>query len=104
MFSGFYSRQQKYGAEEAKKSYALENYVSSELVKIIKQEGWDEDLDLVEGGHVTMFMTEEEEKRARRDWQTARTAGLERVDEVRWLGREEMQGVSNNPLYLIPNR
>jgi len=104
VFSGFYSRQQKYGAEEAKKSYALESYVSSELVKIIKQEGWDEDLDLVEGGHITMFMTKEEEERARRDWETARMAGLERVDEVRWLGREEMQAVSNNPLFLIPIR
>lgn len=93
-----------YGAEEAKKSYALENYVSSELLKVIKQEGWDEDLDLVEGGRTTMFMTEEEEQRVRRDWETARTAGLERVDEVIWLGREEMQAVSNSVLFLIPTR
>lgn len=91
VFIGFYDRQQKYGTEEAKKSYALENYVSSKLLKIIKQEGWDEDLDLVEGGRITMFMTEEEEQKARRDWETARMAGLERVDEVRWLEREEMQ-------------
>ena len=102
MFIGFYDRQQKYGAEEAKKSYALENYVSSELLKIIKQEGWEEDLDLMDGGRITMFLTEEEEQRARRDWETARTAGLERVDEVRWLGSEEMQAVSNSTLFLIP--
>lgn len=94
MFLDFARREALYGTRAAVRSYELENYTARRLVEIIRGDvGLEEEVDLVEGRHVTVFFTEAEEEAAKRDWEAAKAAGLERLEEVRWIGREEMKRV-----------
>lgn len=88
VFSSFLDRQALFNTSEATKSYLIEQYTSSSLVKFITEKGLSNKVDLVEGGHVTIFRTEEEESNARKDWAAAKEAGLD-VD-VTWIGNDEL--------------
>ncbi|KAG6916229.1 hypothetical protein DXG01_007812 [Tephrocybe rancida] len=89
-FKEFVEREQKYGREQAKKSYALENYTTSELVKIIKGQGWEDTVDLVSSEHVRLLMTNLEVEQAKQDFAAARAAGLD-LTEVGWLSSEDVE-------------
>lgn len=51
-------------------------------------------VDLVDGKHISLFKTEDEELDARKDYEAAKAASLESDLEadlgVRWLGNEEL--------------
>ncbi|KAG2072464.1 FAD dependent oxidoreductase [Suillus decipiens] len=89
-FLGFSQRRAFFNTVEAIKSYELEKHTASLLVKIIEGNGWASDIDLVEGGHINLLFTEEEEKDAHKDFDTARQAQLN-LDGVEWLSKEELE-------------
>ncbi|KAG1865278.1 FAD dependent oxidoreductase [Suillus subluteus] len=91
-FSKFTQRQALFNTLEAIKSYELEQYTVSLLLKIIEENGWASDIDLVEGGHITILFTEKEAKNKRKDFDMARQAQLN-LDGVEWLSKEEVEQV-----------
>lgn len=92
VFLDFRKRQQTYGTEQALRSFALENYTTSEILKIIKHEGLEGKVDFVSGGHVAMLVTEREVADAQADYEAARHSGAD-LTEVEWLGEGEMNKV-----------
>ena len=100
--SSFISRQAKHNSTEAVKTYLVEEYTAKKLVKFIKDRGLEDTVDLVEGGHITLFHTAEEESNVRADWEAAREAGYEA--SVRWIGNEELKEVSTVPFFLCVQR
>ncbi|KAJ6582121.1 FAD dependent oxidoreductase [Mycena capillaripes] len=88
VFIDFCGYQSKYGTEQAKRSFDLENHTASEIVKLICAEGWTDTVDLVENGHTTFFFTPGELEGARADFEAAKAAGIDPPD-VRWLTQAE---------------
>jgi hypothetical protein len=73
--------------------FELENRTASEIVKLICKERWTEGVDLVEGGHTTVFFLPSELAGAKSDFEAANAAGID-LKDVHWLTREEMEVVS----------
>lgn len=93
-FSSFLKRQEKFNTSEAVKSYRLEQYTSDALVQFITDRKLAAVVDLVEGGHIGVFRTQEEEQAARKDYEAARAAGVGTGDlGVRWIANEELTNV-----------
>ncbi|KDR71753.1 hypothetical protein GALMADRAFT_253501 [Galerina marginata CBS 339.88] len=88
VFSSFLARQAAHDTSEATKSYILEQYTSDALVRFVADRNLEEEVDLVEGGHVTVFRYKDEETEARENWEAAKAAGLD-VD-VKWIGQDEL--------------
>ena len=86
-----------YGKENAKKSYALEDYVMSSIVDIIHSHGWTDEVDLVHGGHITVFNEDEEERKALMDYEDAQQGGLN-LDGIELLDRQTMLQVWSSSL------
>ena len=89
----FHNRQGLYGTEEAIKSYDLENYTANSLVRFIEDIKAEQELDLVDGRHVTLFVTPEEEALARKDFAAAKAAGLGGLEGVKFIDKETMNKV-----------
>ncbi|KIM44357.1 hypothetical protein M413DRAFT_379691 [Hebeloma cylindrosporum] len=90
-FSSFLKRQERHNTSEALKSYLLEQYTSDALVQFITDRKLENTVDLVEGGHIGVFRTEDEEQVARRDYEAARAAGVGTGNlGVRWIANEEL--------------
>ncbi|KAL4066328.1 FAD dependent oxidoreductase, partial [Scleroderma yunnanense] len=90
-FFNFAGQEEQYGIEEAIRSSALETYTASSIVNVIERHGWSKEIDLVNGGHVSLFFTQDEIKRLERDFERAKSAGLD-LDDVQWLTAEETFG------------
>lgn len=96
-FSSFLKRQEIFNSSEAVKSYRLEQYTSDALVQFITDRKLADSVDLVEGGHIGVFRTEEDERAARRDYEAARAAGVGTGDlGVRWITNEELTNVCSH--------
>ncbi|EGN96963.1 hypothetical protein SERLA73DRAFT_185222 [Serpula lacrymans var. lacrymans S7.3] len=80
----------EYGTDEAIRSLALEAHTASSLVSIINAHGLEEKVDLVEGGHIDLLITEKEVEDARDDYEAAEKAGVD-LRNVQWMSKEEMQ-------------
>jgi hypothetical protein len=98
VFSSFLSRQALHNISEAIKMYLLEDYTAKALVNFIKEKNLEDAVDLVEGGHMTLFRTEEEDNNAKKDYEAAKAAGLGSDSDggmgVRWITNEELIKVS----------
>ncbi|KIK77944.1 hypothetical protein PAXRUDRAFT_834789 [Paxillus rubicundulus Ve08.2h10] len=92
----FDSRVSKFGVDEAKRSYALEAYTTSSLINIIENNGWSNDIDLVDGGHVYLLFTDEEIKETERDMEAAKSAGWS-LEGVTWLDKEVVEATFGVP-------
>ncbi|KAL1730176.1 FAD dependent oxidoreductase [Schizophyllum commune] len=90
LVEGFTSTQEKYGTEQTLKSYALENYTATEIVKVIHEHGLEEVVDLVEGGHISLLITEKEVEVAKAEIAAAERAGQD-LGGVTWIDVEEME-------------
>ncbi|KAH6902643.1 FAD dependent oxidoreductase-domain-containing protein [Coprinopsis sp. MPI-PUGE-AT-0042] len=91
VFLDFHNREVLYGAEEAIKSYKLENYTAESLVRFIQDDELEDELDLVHGRHVTLFVTPEEEALAKVDFEAAQKAGLGGLESVKFVDGETME-------------
>lgn len=95
-FQCFRMLQSEYGTEEARKAYRLERYSVAELIRLVEVEpGMAKEIDLVEGGHVSVFVEEEEYQEARSDWEAAVEAGMgeEEMGKVVWMDKDKMKEV-----------
>ncbi|KAF4622053.1 hypothetical protein D9613_009136 [Agrocybe pediades] len=90
--SSFLAKEARYNTTEAVKSFLLEEYNAKKLVQFIKDRNLEETVDLVNGGHVTLFRTEREAKSVKEDWEAAKKAGFD--TGARWVENEELHDVS----------
>lgn len=74
------------------KQYALERHSVADILRIIKENGLEETVDLVSGGHIDLMFTEEELKAAQEDFRLAQEAGAN-LSEAQWFTAEEMEKV-----------
>lgn len=89
-FVHFAMREEQYGIEEAIRSCALEDHSTKAMVDIIERNGWSEGIDLVKNSNITLFFTEDEEKKAKIDFERAKAARLN-LDGVQWFTKEEVR-------------
>ncbi|KAF5362597.1 hypothetical protein D9758_009584 [Tetrapyrgos nigripes] len=89
IFIDFKDLESRYGTQEAVKSIAIENHTANSILKYIADEGLADKVDLVGGGHITLFVTEKEYVEATADFEAAKEAGLP-VDDVEWIERKSM--------------
>lgn len=97
VFLDFAAQETLYGTTEALKAFALENYTSTAIVRILSEAGLRDAVDHVDGGHTVLLFTPEEEKSIRRDYEVAVRAGMDLQSDssgVRWVGKEDMMKVS----------
>ncbi|KAJ3762207.1 FAD dependent oxidoreductase [Lentinula raphanica] len=88
-FIDFCSLKSRFGQEEALKALDLESHTANGILEFISSQNIEQAVDLVAGGHITMFITEDEFLRAQEDYQAAREAGVD-LSSVDWLNKEEM--------------
>ena len=77
------------GLAEARKQYALEQHTVEHITSIVGSNEWNDDVDLVNGGHIQMLVTDEEVEEAKADYDAAASAGL-KLESVSWISKEEM--------------
>jgi hypothetical protein len=94
-FIDFKDIESKYGTQEAIKSFTIEKHTTDSILKFIADENLADKVDLVGGGHITLFITEKEHAEALEDLKAAKKAGLP-VDDVEWISREAMHKVCPN--------
>ncbi|KAF7356163.1 DAO domain-containing protein [Mycena venus] len=87
-FSGFSKVESRLGREAALRGYALEHYSATEMVRLAREGGWADEVDLVEGGHLDVALTEARLEEMKMDFTAAVAAG--KSVNVSWLSREEM--------------
>ncbi|KAF7370148.1 DAO domain-containing protein [Mycena sanguinolenta] len=87
-FFSFNKIQSLFGHEAALRFYAVEDYSVAEMVRIAKESGWADEVDLVEGGHLNVMLTESDLSELQEDFASAIAAG--RNVNASWLSREEM--------------
>ena len=88
------------GAKEALKQYALEKHTADDLTNFIKDNGLEEAVDFVTGGHIDLIFTEQEFEIAKDDFRLAKEAGAD-LSDAQWFPIEEMKKVVfRNNIYL----
>lgn len=92
VFRNFQSYETGHGKDEALRAIALEHHTVSEIVKIIRENGKDEDLDLVQGDHMDLYITKEEEDTMEQDYTAAKEAGVD-LSSVQIYSKEELEKV-----------
>jgi hypothetical protein len=85
-----------YGPEEAKLCFEIERHTASTIVSIIKANGWEEDVDLVEGGRNYLILSEKELMDRKSDWKKSLESGIITEDAAQWFTAEETEEVSGN--------
>ncbi|KAJ7923511.1 hypothetical protein B0H13DRAFT_2316455 [Mycena leptocephala] len=88
IFAGFSKVEALFGREVALRHYAIEHYSATEMARIARAAGWADTVDLVEGGHVDVMLTEKRIAEMTADFAVAVAAG--KSVNVTWLSREEM--------------
>ncbi|KAE9401989.1 FAD dependent oxidoreductase [Gymnopus androsaceus JB14] len=89
-FIDFGDLQARYGQQEALKALELEKHTANDVLEFISSQNIADAVDLVAGGHVTMFATDGEYSRAKDDYEAAKAAGVD-LEGVEWLSVEEMR-------------
>ncbi|KAL0576977.1 hypothetical protein V5O48_005019 [Marasmius crinis-equi] len=85
-FIGFISRQLAHGGAEAIKSFEFENKCTQDILEFIKQERIASEVDLVQGGHVMLLFSGEEEASTKADYDAAVKAGM-KLEDIEWIER-----------------
>ncbi|EJD48063.1 FAD dependent oxidoreductase [Auricularia subglabra TFB-10046 SS5] len=82
---------------------AIEQRTIEAVTSLVAAQGWEKDIDLVEGGRLCLFFSAEEEADARARYEAGRAAG-HKVGGVQWVSREEMNKVYgiNYPAARLP--
>ncbi|KAG8894559.1 hypothetical protein FRC01_012892, partial [Tulasnella sp. 417] len=90
-FSKMHGLVEKYGAEEAAKSLAIEEYTVSKILRIIGENGWESAVDLVECRRINLVFNEHELTGIERDIAAARRAKVSGADNVEFLTAEQVE-------------
>ncbi|KAF5390115.1 hypothetical protein D9757_003826 [Collybiopsis confluens] len=89
VFIDFCNFKARYGQQEALKAFELEHHTEKSILNFVSSHNLEQTVDLVPGGHITVFVTNEELMRAREDFAAAGAAGINPLN-VEWLTSEEM--------------
>ena len=89
------SREKLYGKEDAVRETDLQQYTVAALTEVIREHGWETNVDLVSGGCIQLFFLEQELAEAKADFAAAQAAGID-VSQVEWMSKEEVQKVSTS--------
>ena len=96
-YIGYAAREVAFGRDEATRAYEVEAYTTRSIVSTIQEHRWNDDVDMVNGGHVRVYFTEEAASSAKKDLERARASSLD-LKAVRWIGKEEMETVKQFPI------
>ncbi|KAF9024253.1 FAD dependent oxidoreductase [Hymenopellis radicata] len=89
VFQEFANLAAQYGVEQAKRGFALEHHTVRTIVEIIKEEGLEDLVDLVHGGHTTMYTSDNVAISRWMDYIEALNSGMN-LEDVKWHSRAEM--------------
>ncbi|ORY73644.1 FAD dependent oxidoreductase-domain-containing protein [Leucosporidium creatinivorum] len=78
-----------YGGEEAKRAVELEDRAVEFFVETCKQEGWEREVDLVQGGNIHLFDDEASAEAVKSELKAAEKAGID-VSKITWLSKNEV--------------
>ncbi|KAJ4468796.1 FAD dependent oxidoreductase [Lentinula aciculospora] len=95
-FINFSNTKARYGQQEALKALDLESHTAKATLDFISSQNIADEVDLVAGGHITMFVTGEEFLHAKEDYDAVRAAGVD-LPNVEWLSKEEMLSIYGVP-------
>ncbi|KAF9263804.1 FAD dependent oxidoreductase [Marasmius fiardii PR-910] len=85
-FVGFKARQESHGTSETVKTFDFEWRCAGNIIDFIQASGIESDIDFVQGGHMMLLFTEEEEKVVKVDYDAAAKAGMKLEDlGVEWV-------------------
>ncbi|KZT60161.1 DAO-domain-containing protein [Calocera cornea HHB12733] len=84
IYHGFSHLSQIFGKDECLKSLHVERQCVDDIVKVIEENKWEADVDLVHGGNLRLHFTEEEKREDEVDFEAAKNAGIDLTD-VEWL-------------------
>lgn len=96
-FTDFRAKASAHGTPAAVRGSALERYAANSILETLKVGNLSKAVDLVNGGHIMMFLTGEEADGVRKDWIAAGEAGVAMEIEGRsmeWLSKEGMMKAS----------
>ena len=71
----------------------MENHTAGSLLALLDSS--KREVDLVDGGHIDFFISDNEEAESRADWQAAKKAGAD-VEQAEFLSKEETHRVLHN--------
>ncbi|KAG8904411.1 hypothetical protein FRC00_013989 [Tulasnella sp. 408] len=80
-----------YGAEEAAKSPAIEEYTVSEILRIIKENRWESGVDLVECRRINLVFNERELGGIESDIAAAKRAKVSGIENVEFLTADQVE-------------
>lgn len=83
------------GVEEAVRAKALEHHNVESIIRFIRDNKLNDEVDFVQGGLLTLFVTDEEFRVTMDQYDAAVKADV-RVDGVEWLTKEQTQEVSSH--------
>ena len=92
LFFEFQHQQATDGTDEALRNYRIEEYVVSEVKKLLEEAGQLDFVDFVPGGRLGLIFTDEELVSVKADYAAAKEAGVD-VSQVTWFNKEETQQV-----------
>ncbi|ESK91655.1 fad dependent oxidoreductase [Moniliophthora roreri MCA 2997] len=97
-FKGFKFNQATYGTQEAIKSFLMETRTTAEMIRVIEEHGMSGTVDLVKGGHITLFENELDPKlvETMADYVAAKAAGID-LGDVEWLAKENVNETFGAP-------
>ncbi|KAG0149115.1 hypothetical protein CROQUDRAFT_721215 [Cronartium quercuum f. sp. fusiforme G11] len=83
-FLGFKSLSERFSQEEALRAVKLEEKSIADTLEMLKNEAWTDAVDLVEGGNVHLFSTEQEKEALSEEIDAAKKAGCD-VSHIEWI-------------------
>ncbi|KAL0069973.1 hypothetical protein AAF712_002870 [Marasmius tenuissimus] len=83
-FLGFVAREAAHGTDETIKSYEFEQKCTEKILKFVEDEGIASEIDLVEGGHLMLLFSNEEEASTKKDYDAAVKAGM-KLSDIEWI-------------------
>ncbi|KAJ3918744.1 FAD dependent oxidoreductase [Lentinula edodes] len=92
VFFDFCNYKARYGQQEALKALELENHTAMGILEFISSQNIAGAVDLVAGGHLTAFVTNDEFLRAKEDYDAVKAAGID-LSNVEWLSKEDMLSI-----------
>ncbi|KAI0262357.1 FAD dependent oxidoreductase [Gloeopeniophorella convolvens] len=104
-FMGFHENTVAWGIEDAMRAVRIEDHVVDAITSLVKDNGLQEEVDLVEGVRTNLFFTKEEETGSRREYEAAKAAGID-VSAAEWLLEGEVQRTygAHYPAVRFPGR
>ncbi|KAG8928723.1 hypothetical protein FRC02_006535 [Tulasnella sp. 418] len=103
VYSRMHEMKALYGSD-ASKHFKIERHTVDSILKIIEDNSWESDVDLVKGGHIQLALSDREMTDILRDIELARENGIEGIDTLEQLSKEEVlqQYGASHPGFRIP--